>query len=1071
MPLLTQTIVAPRPFSPAKTALPQDAGVYPRERLFQLLDGSRQCSVIWVSGPPGSGKTALLSSYPKARGLPVLWYQVDSRDQDPANFFYYLGLAAQHLGPANKPDLPLLTAEYLANLPTFTKRYFRELYSRLEGPFVLVLDDCHEMEEKSALYQVLQDSLSELPVDATVILVSRGTPPPAFARLRLNRKMKIIDAQDLCLTSDEIRDIAAIRGGQTDETMLRLLYDKTGGWAAGLVLMLEHAQTHTALSPAIDQDAFQLIFDYFADEIFAKATPDMQKFLLQSAFFPCMTTEMVVQLTGHADAGEMLADLSRRHYFVEKRNGDGILYQYNGLFRDFLLSQSRRVFFAEQLFDTQNRAAHILEKAGQVDEAIALYISIANWDMAREAILRHAAMLIAQGRTQTLESWIHALPNHVIEQNGWLLYWLGYCRLPFNIAEARGYHEKAYAFFKAEQHPAGQYLAWAGVVDTYRYEWGNFTPLDHWIGELEDMLERHPHFPSIEIEIRVLSSMFGTLIYHRPQHPRLPAWEERLKTLMQNCPDRNQRLIMGINLLPYYFWLGDFAKAWMIFRSLEEEVHAPDVPALIKITWQLQEGFYNSLAGTTEHCINAVEEGWRIVTQSGVHVRDYLLLGQGAVGALVAGDLELAKDYLRRMAPVLNATRLLDVGYYHYQAAWLAMLQSNLPHALEDAETAVRLSTAAGTPFPNAICLIGLTQILFAQGRNRAALVHLGRARRIGRSMRSELIEYHCLARLALYALDRGRQALGISLLRRVCALNKKMGSVNLHFWTRTDIARLCAYALEAGIETDHIRYYVRQRGLDLADAGTHCEEWPWPLKIYTLGRFQVLCHDEPISLSSKGQRKPLELLKALLAFGGRDIGVDQLAEALWPDAEGDIARQAFNTTLHRLRKVLDHDKVLVLQSGRLSLEAHYCWVDVWALGRAMSRLQDRQAGEHKDPASLRKVFQLYQGPFLHQEGSAWAITPRERLKSKFLRQLDDLGQRCEQTGEWDAAVDCYGKSLEVDPVAEVFYQRLMRSYLRQNRRAEALAVYQRCRKVLNAVLAMPPSAETEAIRRSLQID
>ena len=47
---------------------------FPRKRLFTQLDHLRRHPVIWVSGPPGSGKTTLVSNYLDARKLPCLWY-------------------------------------------------------------------------------------------------------------------------------------------------------------------------------------------------------------------------------------------------------------------------------------------------------------------------------------------------------------------------------------------------------------------------------------------------------------------------------------------------------------------------------------------------------------------------------------------------------------------------------------------------------------------------------------------------------------------------------------------------------------------------------------------------------------------------------------------------------------------------------------------------------------------------------------------------------------------------------------------------------------------------------------
>ena len=67
-----------------------------------------------------------------------------------------------------------------------------------------------------------------------------------------------------------------------------------------------------------------------------------------------------------------------------------------------------------------------------------------------------------------------------------------------------------------------------------------------------------------------------------------------------------------------------------------------------------------------------------------------------------------------------------------------------------------------------------------------------------------------------------------------------------------------------------------------------------WPVRIRTLGRFEVIIDGVSLQSSGKSQRKLLELLKALVAFGGEQVNIDKLSDALWPDAEGGLARSAF---------------------------------------------------------------------------------------------------------------------------------------------------------------------------------
>ena len=55
----------------------------------------------------------------------------------------------------------------------------------------------------------------------------------------------------------------------------------------------------------------------------------------------------------------------------------------------------------------------------------------------------------------------------------------------------------------------------------------------------------------------------------------------------------------------------------------------------------------------------------------------------------------------------------------------------------------------------------------------------------------------------------------------------------------------------------------------------------PWALKIFTLGRFGLLSDGKPVRFTRKAQEKPLALLKALIALGGREVHEEQIADAL----------------------------------------------------------------------------------------------------------------------------------------------------------------------------------------------
>ena len=248
------------------------------------------------------------------------------------------------------------------------------------------------------------------------------------------------------------------------------------------------------------------------------------------------------------------------------------------------------------------------------------------------------------------------------------------------------------------------------------------------------------------------------------------------------------------------------------------------------------------------------------------------------------------------------------------------------------------------------------------------------------------------------------------------------------------------------------------------------------PVTIFTLGRFSLLTNGQPADLGRKVPKRPLELLKAIIAQGGREISLSRLTLLLWPDVDGDQATRSFDTTLHRLRKILSHDSALVLRDGKLSLDSRYCWVDVWAferlLGDARRILRNAVASNQAYllEGLTENLLALYQNHFLiNEEVTGWSVSMRERLRHKFIYHLMEVGRFWETHACWEQAIECYRKGIDVDDLVEVFYQRLMSCCLNTNRVSEGMLIYRRCRQTLSIMLSLPPEPETESLYRALR--
>ena len=239
------------------------------------------------------------------------------------------------------------------------------------------------------------------------------------------------------------------------------------------------------------------------------------------------------------------------------------------------------------------------------------------------------------------------------------------------------------------------------------------------------------------------------------------------------------------------------------------------------------------------------------------------------------------------------------------------------------------------------------------------------------------------------------------------------------------------------------------------------------PIQITTLGRFEVTVSGEVPRHTRKAQRRVLDLLKALVALGPEGVSRDAVAGALWPDSEGDAARDAFEVTLHRLRKMLGRDDAIQLAQRMLHVNRAVVWVDVLAFARLVADSNDEHGALRIGPAE--RALALYGGPFLHNEEDApWLLPARERLRSRYVRLAISAAQYFERSGRSERSVEIYATALEAEPLAEELHRRLMVCLATQGRHAEALDVYRRCRQMLSLVLGVAPSRETEALHHSI---
>ncbi len=525
----------------------------------------------------------------------------------------------------------------------------------------------------------------------------------------------------------------------------------------------------------------------------------------------------------------------------------------------------------------------------------------------------------------------------------------------------------------------------------------------------------------------------------------------------------------------FYNLTGDFEKAIPVIDALKNISQARNVRPIVRIWVKRAESIHYRCTVQHEKCLEAVSDGLELSRSTGIHVIDHFLLTQGISSALNRRDIKSAESWLGKEAlsyPVLGSWHR---GLYHLQRTRIALLRGDFTQARFHADLSLTSSVEAGSPYTLGFAHIVNSLVKHGLRNDKEAKEHLGQVFDIAQEIGGKIYEFSALLLEALFDFDQGKEESGWTSLQKALTLGRERG----YFYPYVDLPdgmpRLCIKALEAGVEVEYVQELIRRCHIEPDLPPWHLENWPWSLKVFTLGRFALIREGNPIRFSRKVQQKPLSMLKALIALGGKDVGEEQIIDALWPEAEGDAAHQLFETTLHRLRQLISFPEAVQRRDGRLTLNQNHCWVDAWAFERLIGQTLDAQweksGGPSADDTVLRtqKAIDFYGGAFLPGDAQEfWTNSLRERLRSKFLRVVEKLGRHWQESGQYEKAVECFQRGLEADDILEEFYQALMLLYQGVNRRTEALSVYTRCKKALFASLGVEPSPKTEAIRKSI---
>jgi hypothetical protein len=385
----------------------------------------------------------------------------------------------------------------------------------------------------------------------------------------------------------------------------------------------------------------------------------------------------------------------------------------------------------------------------------------------------------------------------------------------------------------------------------------------------------------------------------------------------------------------------DNSKAATTVEMIRTSARAAASSTMAQLTLMQADAICRWAAAHNGACLDLVRDALALAARSGVFTWNNFLQGVGVSAALAQGDLPAAQEFLTSLADSAHQHGGWRAGFYYQMAGWVALAHGDGARALHCAEQGRLSAETVGPPFGRLVAPFQIARAMLQLGRKGEALTWLEEATLLSRSAGCPLSLHGCYLVEAdcLWDDDRPR---ALAALREGLRLARTHGYYSMYWGTRDLTTRVAVRALEHDIEAQYVHVSIARNQLAPSRAPVHLEAWPWRYRLRALGPLQISRHDEPAEIelrgaSSEGKRvaptgKPLELLQAIVAFGGRGVRDTTLMDALWPDAEGDAGRRVFDTTLHRLRKQMGSEGLLRLVDRRVFLDERLCCVDVWAL-------------------------------------------------------------------------------------------------------------------------------------------
>lgn len=453
-----------------------------RQRLIELFDDLLEKKLVIVTAPAGYGKTSLLVDLAHRHELPYCWYALDPLDKE-------LGRFLAHFIAAIQIRYPQFGAQSLAALQNlewmieagaqsgiwvetqaggragtgkdtqvrpyettpgerFLVTLVNEIYQVIREHFAIVLDDYHNLDDSLEINAFISRFIQEVDQNCHLVILSRTLLPlPDLPLMVARSQVGGIGMQELAFRPEEIQALMLQNYQQVIPAKVATeLAQRTEGWITGLLLSAQSMWQGMLDRLRVARVSGVGLYEYLVHQVLEQQPPEMQDFLLKTAYLEEFNAEICAELIIGAPASlsrvdnqnydapastsptrkqvqdmQSLAQMVLSHnLFVTPVGEDGSWLRYHPLFREFLQNhlKEKQPEVARQVL---NSLVRIYGERGEWERAYAACQRLDDPAATADLLELAARTMMTGGRISQFQKWLDALPPGMLERRPVLL--------------------------------------------------------------------------------------------------------------------------------------------------------------------------------------------------------------------------------------------------------------------------------------------------------------------------------------------------------------------------------------------------------------------------------------------------------------------------------------------------------------------------------------------------------------------------------------------------------------------------------------------------------------------------